>query len=271
MSFRAYLSGNPVHDRVITAFAQGCGAELVKDWKYEPSEVAIIFGVYKSRVPVSIPRGEIFRQQRSNKSDVLVLETGYINRGDGETHHYAAGFNGLNGRADFKNHGMPDDRVKKLGVEMAPWRTEGEHLLLCSQVPWDASVDHVHHEMWVYDTAKLMQHYSKRPVRFRPHPLANIPTPKGCKPCRTYLQDDLKNCWAVVTFNSNSAVESAIEGIPVFAFDEGSMAKEIANNWLQDLDKPRTPDREQWLADLCYAQWTLEEMRSGEAWLHLSR
>src|SRR5688500_10535810 len=110
---RVYLSGNPVHDRVAKAFYDGCPGEkeLAAVTDYKPSDVAVIFGVFKSKVPVSWPRGAVFRQQRSKNLDVIVLETGYINRGDGETHHYAAGFNGLNGRADFKNKGMPDDRL----------------------------------------------------------------------------------------------------------------------------------------------------------------
>src|SRR5688572_29117795 len=111
---RVYLSGNPVHDRVLRAFAEGCGGELVEGWQYEPSKVAVVFGVYKSKVPISFPRGEIFQRQRKNNLDVVVLETGYINRGDGENHHYAAGFNGLNGRADFRNRNMPDDRAIQL-------------------------------------------------------------------------------------------------------------------------------------------------------------
>src|SRR6185436_15291850 len=111
-----YFSGDPVHDRVLKAFYEGCPVEKKAKsvLEYEPSETAVIFGVYKSKVPRSFARGEIFRQQRENNLDVVVLETGYINRGDGEDHHYAAGFNGLNGRADFKNKGMPDDRAMLL-------------------------------------------------------------------------------------------------------------------------------------------------------------
>ena len=124
---RVYLSGDPVHDRVLKAFYDGIEGqkELVTNWDYKPSKVAVIFGVRKSRVPKSWPRGEIFRRQRDKNLDVVVLETGYINRGDGEAHHYAAGFNGLNGRADFRNEDSPDDRVKKLGVELKPWRKGG--------------------------------------------------------------------------------------------------------------------------------------------------
>jgi hypothetical protein len=275
LSVRVYLSGNPVHDRVLEAFAEGCKGELVKDWKYEPSEIAVIFGVYKSKVPISFPRGEIFRQQRSKNKDVIVLETGYINRGDGLNHHYAAGFNGLNGRADFRNQGMPDDRVmilrRQYGLRCLDWRKDGNHILLCGQVPWDASVDHVDYPSWLHFTAGQIKHRSDRPVIFRPHPQAKMSL-AGCEQSRkATLLEDLENCWAVVTFNSNSSVESIIEGVPAFTFDAGAMAKGVANHWLDQIESPQMPDRHQWLADLAYAQWTLEEMKEGKAWAHLSR
>lgn len=116
MSVSVYLSGDPVHDRVLEAFYEGCPVEkqFVRGFKYEPSDLAVIFGVFKSKIPKSFPRGKVFQRQRENNQDVIVLETGYVNRGDGENHHYAVGFNGLNGRADFKNKGMTDSRWSML-------------------------------------------------------------------------------------------------------------------------------------------------------------
>ena len=274
MAVNVYFSGDPVHDRVLKAFYDGCPVEkkakAVTD--YEPSDVAVIFGVFKSKVPKSFPRGEVFRQQRSKNLDVIVLETGYINRGDGPNHHYAAGFNGLNGRADFRNRGMPNDRAIKLGISLKPWRKDGKHVLLCGQVPWDASVEMCHdYPSWLHHISKQIRFHTDREVRFRPHPLAKMAPMVGCTYSEKSIQEDLKDCWAVVTFNSNSSVEAVLEGIPAFTFDSGAMAKEVSSQWLQELERPHMPNREQWLSDLCYAQWNIEEMRSGETWRHLFR
>ena len=269
-----YFSGDPVHDRVLKAFYDGCPVEKKAKsvFEYEPSDVAVIFGVHKSKVPKSFPRGEVFRQQRTKNLDVIVLETGYINRGDGENHHYAAGFNGLNGRADFRNRGMSDDRVKKLGVNLKPWRKDGNHVLLCGQVPWDASVEMCHdYPGWLHHTAWQIKYQTKREIRFRPHPLADLPPIRGCTHSKVTIQEDLKDCWAVVTYNSNSSVEAVLEGIPAFTFDAGAMAKDVSSQWLQELERPYMPAREAWLNDLAYTQWTPEEMKSGEAWAHLFR
>lgn len=259
-----YLSGNKVHDRVIEAFYEGCpeDKQLIKDFEYQPSDVAVIFGVYKSKVPLSYPRGHVFRSQRKNNRDVIVLETGYINRGDGENHHYAIGFNGLNGRADFKNKNMPGDRFFTLGVEVKPYRS-GKHIVLCGQVPWDASVDHINMMEWLGDACRLIRMHSGRPVVVRHHPCVS-------KPSRAFLEE-ISDAHAVVTFNSNSAVEAAIDGVPVFAFDEGSMAWAVCNKDFEFIERPWKPDRTQWLNDLAYCQWTPDEMRKGLAWKHLFR
>ncbi len=194
---------------------------------------------------------------------MIVLETGYINRGNGEDNHYAAGFNGLNGRADFKNKNMPPDRWGKLGISVKPWRTDGKHILLCGQVPWDASVDHIVFEDWLGLTRRLIAEATERPVRFRPHPQISKPD--------LSLDEDLEDCWAVVTFNSNTAVDAAIRGIPVFVSDLGSMALTVANTDLGVIELPHTPERQQWLNDLAYTQWTPSEMKEGLAWAHLSQ
>ena len=266
-----YLFGNPAHDQVILAFYEGCREpkKLIEDYKYEPSEAAVVFGVNKSRVPMSWPRGEVIARQRKADLDVVVLETGYINRGEGKTHHYAAGLNGLNGRANFRNQGMPDDRAKLLGVALKPY-VQGENILLCGQMPRDASVDGSNHVAWLKECAVELRTY-RRPVVFRPHPSASLFPIKGCKYSKKPLSDDLQNAWAAVTFNSNSGVEALLAGVPVFAFDEGSMVWSVCNRSLAGLASPCLPDRKQWLNDLCYAQWTLDEMRAGLAWKHLFR
>jgi hypothetical protein len=267
-----YLSGDPVLDRVLEAFYEGCpeDKEFVRGFKYEPSDVAVIFGVYKSKIPKSYPRGQVFQRQRENNLDVIVLETGYVNRGDGENHHYAVGFNGLNGRADFENRGMAGDRWAMLNTTLRPY-VKGENVVLCGQVPWDASVEMHDHVKWLKHTAANLQKITDRKIVFRPHPNAPLPSLPGCELSMRLFTEDLKDAHCVVTWNSNSAVEGAIAGKPVFAFDEGSMAWGIANKSLLHIDEPEYPDRKQWAADLAYAQWTLDEIREGEAWRHLAK
>jgi hypothetical protein len=174
----------------------------------------------------------------------------------------------LNGRADFKNAKSPPERWAKLGVQMRPYST-GNKIILCGQVPWDASVDGTNHEVWLRTTARRLRELTPKPIVFRPHPLADLPPLPNCEYSHAPLADDLKDAYAVVTFNSNSAVEAAIYGKAVFAADEGSMVWPIANRELSAINDPGYPDRKQWAADLAYTQWTIPEFNEGIAWRHL--
>ena len=268
---RFYLSQYPEENVVIKALHDGCPEPkvLASLDDYEPSEVAVVMGVHKKAVPASFKRGQVIAEQKKRGFDSLILETGYINRGAGASHHYAVGWNGLNGRADFRNAGSPGDRAQKLGP-LEDWKY-GEHILLCGQVPWDASVDFTNHQAWLAEAADNIIAVSPRDVVFRPHPLAPLPNIAGCRYSKSKsLTEDLADCHCVVTFNSNSAVEALVGGIPVFAFDQGSMVWPVANKDWMALENPLRLDRTQWYNDLAYAQWTPEEMRSGETWRHIA-
>jgi hypothetical protein len=167
---------------------------------------------------------------------------------------------------------MGPERWKKLGAQLVPY-SRGDKIILCGQVPWDASVDHVDHKAWLIETAQKLKAMTTRPIVFRPHPLAiqALPAIRGLEYSVRPLTEDLKDAHCVVTFNSNSAVEALIAGKPVFAFDEGSMVWEVANRSLSYLEEPTHLGREQWANNLAFAQWTPAEMAEGKAWAHLTR
>lgn len=267
---RVYLSKNESENHVLRSFYDGCSGSktLTTLDDYKPSDIAVIFGTFKKNVPISIPRGRVEEKQRIRGLQTINLETGYINRGAGPDNYYAAGWNGINGRADFRNRGMPADRAARWS--MADWR-EGETVMLCGQVPWDASVDFSNHLKWLIEAAAILQALTRREIVFRPHPLAKIPNLLGC----TYswgvpIEDELTRAHCVVTFNSNSGVDAILAGVPVFAFDIGSMVYSLASKNWATLEAPRKPDRTQWLNDISYAQWTPQEMANGQTWRHLS-
>lgn len=269
MSVRVYATQDSDQENlVLSAFYDGCPESklLTRLGDYAPSDVAVVMGVYKKSVPRSFERGYVIAEQKKRGLTTVILETGYINRGDGPQNHYAAGLNGLNGRADFKNANSPKTRAE--GIRLHPWR-QGKNIVLCGQVPWDASVDFTNHREWLEQAVRAIFLRTDSPVVFRPHPKAKLPPIPGTIYSTRSLAEDLEDAKCCVTFNSNSGVEAALAGVPVFAFDEGSMAYSIANKSFDKLDEPEMPDRQQWLNDLCYAQWTPQEMSEGLAWKHL--
>lgn len=270
-----FPDNNAEHEQALAAMAMGLQCLGIDYFtssveRYTECDVAVVFGVGKKNVPVSYARGEIIRRHEEAGKDVIVIEKGYVKRDD----YYAVGLNGLNGRADFANEGMNADRWEALGISLQPWSQIGKHILLCGQVPSDASVQNIDIVGWCTSMVYEMSLITNMPILYRPHPLAIEQSPLilGTRTSKNgSLEEDLKDAAAVVTYNSNAAVEAVIAGVPAFAFDEGSMAWPVANRSIDNLGSPLRPLRLQWAWDLAYAQWTLDEMAVGLPWAHLQK
>lgn len=248
----ALRAGLAVHD--ITA-------ELRRPGFYQPSDLAVVWGHRQHA---------IMQGQRAAGRRYLVMERGYF--GD-RFANYSLGYDGLNGRADFCNAGMPGDRWKLHGPGLKPWREPGTGsvVVVMGQVPGDAALACVNYRRWQEEAVVTARAYGL-PVVFRrhPHKAARIDGTqlRGVKFSTVSLAEDLQRAAVVVTLNSNSGVDAAIAGVPVVTSDVGAMARPVSAHRVGEIARP---PREQWAADLAYAQWTLDEIASGEAWAHIGR
>ncbi len=269
-------STNQMHITALNSFYNGLMASGEKDIMLAPIEtyktgccdVAVIFGIGKKDVPISYPRKHVMQGQRASGGVTVVVERGYIKR----DRYYAVGLNGLNGRANFNNLFVPSDRFQNLDVEMKEWRDKGDHIIVAGQVPSDASVQNVDIINWCVTVINILKEITDREIIFRPHPLA--PMNKffsilGAKTSIRRLEDDFENSHAVVCYNSNIGVDAVLNGVPVFAFDIGSMVWDIANKSLADIENPVMYERDEWANRIAYAQWNLDEISNGLAWLHI--
>ena len=213
----------------------------------------------------------IINKQKGPGKDYLVMERGYI----GDRFKWTSlGFNGLNGRGDFQiTDDMPSDRWDKYFGDqwLKPQRNNGEYILLIGQVAGDASVEHINFRNWALEAAeKIKNHFD---LRFRPHPIdvkrnSDYKIPGTIHSVRS-LESDLKGAAAVITFNSNTGVESVMAGVPTVATDKGSMVYNLATNTIEE---PKIlSGRKQWAYDMAYKQWNLEEIKNGLAWEHLKQ
>lgn len=270
-------SNNEEHIKVLKAFAQGVikasghvnTVKLLPVDEYFDCDVAVVFGIGKKNVPVSYARGEIIRRHQERGLPVLVLEKGYVRRDA----YYAAGWNGLNNRANFCNNGMPSDRWDALDIELKPWRRDGRTILVCCQVPSDASVQNVDIIDWCARVIRELRSIAPdREIIFRPHPLARDRTPDmlHAHTSTRPLNEDLDDALFVVTYNSNIGVDAVINGIPIFVGDKGAMAYDVASKNLSEAYLPGVKVIKQWAYNLAYTQWTIEEMARGLPWQHLT-
>lgn len=137
--------------------------------------------------------------------------------------------------ADCFPAGGPE-RWDDLGVELAPWRTQGETVVLPSRGIGPAGI--AQPRGW------------SAAGRIRHHPGQGAAVP---------LEQDLANAGKVVTWGSGAAVKALILGIPVVSQMPG---------WIAEQDNTDA-GRLAMFRRLAWAQWRIEEIATGEAfkWL----
>lgn len=257
-------------------------------WDREVVDVAVVNGWEKKLLDKNggRTRNEIIRAQRDAGNPAWCLERAFVK--DREIWS-ALSIGGFSAHGDFRADDMPGDRWKAFDIPLEPWRGDGDYILLCAQVPWDAQVDEGNHIKWLDNTVKFLASKTELPIVFRAHPKAyrnGNADPYGglsfdsklllrvevTKPSISF-ESQLARAAAVVCFNSNVAVLSTIAGVPVFT-GAPCMADPIARplgEFPTNLAPIQPKTREQWAHNLAYKQWHLEEYREGLPWLHLTR
>jgi hypothetical protein len=183
--------------------------------------------------------------------------------------------------ADFNNQNSPPDRWQRLAIEIKPYRTAGNTIVLLGQIENDASLGGRSAVGWLIETAATIRQSGDRPIVIRLHPSLSpgyvarvresVKAIGGVtvSPLGRPMAEDLADAHVSVSISSGSAIESMIAGVPAITLSPDSLAYRICSRSLVDLECPATPAREQWLYDLAYAQWSLEEFADGTAWRHI--
>jgi hypothetical protein len=262
------LNSTPVFD----AFRQGAeslGHSCIDN--DNNSDVDVIWSVlFHGRMA---PNKTIWNRNKQTGKPTIVLEVGGIRRGT----TWKVGLNGINRDAFFGDIGNSSDRSNLLNLEVKPWRTNGEYILIAGQhdksLQWQ---DMPRMSQWVMNTIEEIQKYSNRPIYFRPHPRCRLEAIEH-QYRNVYRQDphqipgsyddfdmQFKNVWATVSYSSNPGIHSVIEGIPAFV-SHHSLAYDVANDidFLHDIENPFMPERQQWLNDYAWTEFTVEEIAAG--------
>jgi len=165
---------------------------------------------------------------------------------------------------------------KDLGIELKPWRVQGNHILICLQRNGGWSMRGLDVIQWMNSTILEIRKYSKRPIVVRTHPgdkkissYLKINHKSVSLSDRTDLREDLQNAWATVVYNSSPSVASIIEGIPAFLTDtqpQHSQSLAVANTDISRIEDPVMVDRQQWIERLSMCHWKFDELKSGAAW-----
>jgi len=252
-----------------------------------PCDVALIQGFVhehgKSAPHLQLRHNAVLLQKNNNKRSLIVDSNLFLYADPNNTKTYLRySFDGV-----FPTTGFYFDRdidtsrwakiSRNLNLTLKPWRTQGNHILICLQRHGGWSMGGLSVQAWLDQTIIQIRQYSrKRPILVRTHPgdkkiksILKINHKNVHLSTNERLVDDLRNAWATVVYNSSPSVASIIEGIPAFITDplpQHSQTYEVANTDLSRLENPEMPDRQAWIEKISMCHWNFEELRSGEAW-----
>lgn len=247
-------------------------------------------------------RGKSYQVILDSKKPFLVIEEGVFRQYP--QYKRVGWWNYKRNKGNFNNDDVDNTRWKKFievtGLQIKDWKSPGDNILIMGQLEGDSSLIEMIESGyptffdWVKDQIIEIRKHTDRKIIFRPHPKSlinyvdeinilnqkykNIELSEN-KVLVDYnttqnggesLYQDLKNAHCVVTLNSNSAIEAACEGIPIFVLDEGSMAYDIAHNDLSQIENLRYDiDITDWCNKIAYTSWNEEEVKDGIVWNHL--
>ena len=217
----------------------------------------------------------------------LILDCGILDDDrfkDLDSRYFSVGMDGIKGNAEFFNKNSPRDRWKKRKLRIKQWRKEGENILIIGQTHYGAGLVHVGTEsdpmsnMWTdpthyyHNLVRRIREYTDRPIVFRTHPI-------GDKEIRNRItvtdsreipiKQDLQNTHCVVTRTSNGAVDAIFNGVPTITEDPACLAYEVSGHSIKEIESPIKPSRNQWLYNMSYAEWSVDEMQQGLLWQHI--
>ena len=205
-------------------------------------------------------------------------------------HHWRVSLYSPMNNGNFLSDDSPPDRwehMKKIwNIKYEPWRKSNQEdpILFVLQPKDNWSMNELDPIQWFKDVYDKIRPITDRPFLIRPHPnhMAHIEErinefPEDCKVIigqkffagdekkyyRFNFQEAIENCHAVVTHNSTASIDSCVRGIPTFATSDLAICWPVANKDLNNIETPKYPDRDQWVYDLGYKQWTEKEIRNG--------
>ena len=151
-----------------------------------------------------------------------------------------------------------------------PWQYEGKHILVIPPSYHTARWYGIDRLEWEKDIVKKLKKHTRRDIVVR----QKFKDDADWSPDRkeTPLSEDLKDCYAMVSFHSMCAVHAVMAGVPSYC-SEHSPAYPVSLG-LDELDQIKDPlytgERNDWVKSLMCAQFTEDEMKNGKAWSHLN-
>lgn len=262
-------------------FPVDCDAAVIQGWVYSdtrPSHLDL--------------RKKVIDHQRKNRKYTIVADANlFLYQNKANPHGYLRySLNGV-----FPDTGIYcDDNVDETrwnristntGIRIEEPKINGNHILILLQRQGGWSMGGEDIIDWTMNTVRQIRKTGcDRIIRIRPHP--------GCKKSKLFLnpkhnpfyklnkvqmcdptnmlENDLRNCHAVINKNSSGIVGPIIKGYNAFVTEPNkSQCAEVSNHNLLDIEQPKMFDRLKWLQRISMFHWSFSELETGQCWSHI--
>lgn len=289
-------SQNPITaalDSIVSA-ANNSGGEFVA-YKHEGThtvgaDVGFCFGSYTQR-KLEVERAVLIRAIEAAKQPCFFLDSAAFSThirnalNSSETFMFRLGLNSCTGEGIFWNQDLPSERYDAMKkqfnfTEKDPQDNKDGAIVFLAQTETGWQFDDLEpYYKFANKTLKEIRKHTDRKIIYRTHPKLDPRSPldkciegienlevHNCPVSRRTLFESLVGAYAVVTHSSSGALEAVLEGIPTFALSKRTFGSPIYLTNLEDIENFNFPwdDRKQWLYNLAYTSWSVEELKTIE-------
>lgn len=283
MKIVVYRSDKP-HERNLAdaicagALAHGMDGEIRRMAEYidptDDTDVAVMIGV-KGRSK------DCMRDHLLCGKHIIYVDKGYIRYKEqgvvkSMPHLWRFSVDAFQPTNYFQKNPRPSDRWDILGITMHPRYEEGDCIMYAGKSQkycnWWRLGDA---NEFAAKTIHRIRKHTTRNIIYRPKPSYKNATPiEGTifsGPTKK-IYAELPRTYCLVTHGSNASLDAIFYGIPAISLGE-CIANPVANGELtalrNELFFPTEQERLQWAYDMSYCQWTIAELKSGEAMQYL--
>lgn len=211
---------------------------------------------------------------------VIVVGLGYVDRafsGFQVNKYFQVGLDSLNWIPKARTNSVRlYKRVKWLGPKQTRDTQRLKPILLATQKPgdWVHGMNEAGIKRWATEQVKEIRKYTDRPIVLKQHPLhrgkLEVPGTENDRPFNTEYW--LFHCHCLVTHSSTVGIQAVALALPIYCHEsapywEISMKGDYSK--IEEAEAPTVWHRRQFMARVCYAQWTGDEIATGTPFLNL--
>ena len=261
----------PRTQRYVEAFVSGTpGPFKIYQWrdlKNLPAETLIMYGILAGS-------GEVYKWCKKENKDFYFMDHGYFSNAHDHPHWLRIT---KNAHCQTKLIERPADRYEKyFKKDIKKWNKNGAKILILP--PTNAIANFFNAEDWLDNTLKILRKNTDRELVVREKPYnpgvgkdhVGATIKVDIQSNKTPGKINWSEYFACVTYNSNTIIESFVNGVPVFCDSKNCAATPIAETDFSKIEKPIYKDRVSLFSSLAYNNFSMQEMINGTAWRLLS-